>query len=658
MNSANKPYLIDAIIGNSRMLASLSRDGRVHRLWWPHIDHPQHVDILRSGLLVDGRVTWLDDASDGWQHETAYEDRTNVLVSRACSAACPIEVEIRQFVQPDNEVLVRHFSFRNRSEQTVQGTFIHYTSFHIGDSPLYNTVLFDQERDALAHFRREYFFMIGGSNVCTQYQSGQNAWQAAASGQLNGNTIDMSPDGALSWELVIPPGNISMLTVYIAAGSSQDEAATALTQARQLGYVRAYERTVEYWRQFLARTVACPVEREDVRRLYERSLLTMKLLADEQSGAVVAAPECDEHFSRCGGYGFCWGRDAAFIATAMDMSGLSDLASRFYDWALTAQSADGSWQQRHYHDGRLAPSWGLQIDEGASILWGMWQHYLSEPSQAFADRVWPAVQRGARFLLGFLDPETGLPLPSIDLWEERTGVHLYSAAAVYGGLQGAAAFAGLQRDEELAGRCREAAERIRRQIIDHCWNEERAAYLRGVKLQVDARTYDEALRAGKRGSVSTDSKGYRTYILAEDPVLDVSLLGLCVPFGVLPADDPRMARTADAIEAALTVPNVGGLKRYENDPYIGGNPWILTTLWLCQYRIQQGRVDAAWPLLQWAIDHQTDTGLLSEQIDRVTGKPAWVVPLTWSHAMFVLAVHKLAEATAAFPSAGTGSAEA
>jgi len=658
LNPANKPYLVDAIIGNSRMLASLARNGRVHRLWWPHIDYPQHVDILRSGLILDDRVTWIDDESEGWQHQGAYLERTNIFVSQACSASNPVEVEISQFVLPDSDVLVRHFSIRNLSKQTLQGALIHYSSFHIRDNVLYNTVLFEDEHDALTHFHREYFFSVGGSNVCTQYQAGHNAWQAASSGSLNGKSIDMSPDGALSWDLVIPPGSICKLTVYVAAGSTQEEAVAALEHARSLGYVRACERTAEYWRQYLAQTTPCPVDRADIRSLYERSLLTMKLLTDEQSGAVIAAPEFDEHFSRCGGYGFCWGRDAAFIATAMDKSGLSDLASRFYDWALTAQSADGSWQQRHYHDGRLAPSWGLQIDEGASILWGMWQHYLAWQNPQFAELAWPAVRRGAHFLLSKLDPETGLPLPSVDLWEERTGEHLYSAAAAYGGLQGAAAFAELRGDGELALQCRTAAERIREQIIDRCWNEERAAYLRGLKLQVDARTYEEALQAGKAGTIEVDSKGYRTYILAEDPTLDVSLLGLCIPFGVLPADDERMALTADAIEAALTVPGVGGLMRYEGDPYIGGNPWILTTLWLCQYRIQQGRLESARELLQWAIDHQTGVGLLSEQIDRETGKPAWVIPLTWSHAMFVLAVHMLAEANAAASSASHSSSEA
>lgn len=626
------------------MLASLAKNGRMYRLWWPHIDHPQHVDILRSGLILNGHTTWFDDEADGWHHEASYIDRTNLYKVKASSDTYPIEAELEQFALPEEDVIIRHYSFRNRGQQTIQGAFVHYSSFHMCDIERYQTVMFDAEHDAITHFHREYFFMLGGSNVCTQYQAGKDAWGTATESRLDGNPIDMAPDGAIAWNLNIPPGGVSELTVYIAAGSTHTEAASALERARSLGYVRSREQTKAYWHRFLSETVACPIERDEIRTLYERSLLTMKLLSDERSGAVIAAPEVDEHFRRCGGYAFCWGRDAAFIATAMDRCGLSDLAERFYDWALNAQSADGSWQQRHYHDGRLAPSWGLQIDEGGSILWGMWQHYTLNHDRAFADRVWPAVRRGAQFLIGRLDPETGLPLPSNDLWEERSGEHLYSAAAVFGGLQAAASFAELQQEPELARPWRAAAERIRQQIVDRCWNEERSSYLRGLKLQVDAQVYEEAVRSGKEASLTVDAKGYKTYYLEEDPVIDVSLLGLSVPFDLFPADDPRMAMTADAVEAALTAPGVGGIMRYEDDPYIGGNPWILTTLWLCQYRVRQGKLEAARELLQWAIDHQTEMGLLPEQVDRETGKPAWVIPLTWSHAMFVLAVHMLAEA--------------
>ena len=117
------------------------------------------------------------------------------------------------------------------------------------------------------------------------------------------------------------------------------------------------------------------------------------------------------------------------------------MTRRFYRWTLKVQNPDGSWDQRHYLDGFLAPCWGMQIDETGSILWGMWRHFEETGDRSFLEEVWEAVERGAEFLIGFLDPETGLPRPSRDLWEERDGEHTYSAAAVFGGLIGAAEIA-------------------------------------------------------------------------------------------------------------------------------------------------------------------------------------------------------------------------
>jgi len=119
-----------------------------------------------------------------------------------------------------------------------------------------------------------------------------------------------------------------------------------------------------------------------------------------------------------------------------------------------------------------------------------------------------------------------------------------------------------------------------------------------------------------------------------------------VPFDLFPADDERVAKTAAAVERYLGTSPAGGIKRYEDDPYIGGNPWIITTLWLARYLVKAGRMEEALRWFRWAVDHRTELDLLPEQVDRNTGKPAWVVPLTWSHAMFVLTVLDLLEAGA------------
>jgi len=187
----------------------------------------------------------------------------------------------------------------------------------------------------------------------------------------------------------------------------------------------------------------------------------------------------------------------------------------------------------------------------------MYQHYRHIGDEAFARRVWPAVRRGAEFLLPFRDDETGLPLPSKDLWEEREAIHTYSAAAVYGGLSAAAEFARLAEEEALASSWQEAADRIKRAIGELCWNEARSCLYRGLRLTVDESRFKQAKAEGASGRVEELPKGYPRYVLDVDPVIDISLVGVSVPFEALPADSEKMRKTADAVEAALTVPVVG-----------------------------------------------------------------------------------------------------
>jgi len=43
-------------------------------------------------------------------------------------------------------------------------------------------------------------------------------------------------------------------------------------------------------------------------------------------------------------------------------------------------------------------------------------------------------------------------------------------------------------------------------------------------------------------------------------------------------------------------------------------------------------------LIEWVIDHDTELGLLSEQVNKSNGSPISAVPLAWSHAFLILAV--------------------
>jgi GH15 family glucan-1,4-alpha-glucosidase len=108
------------------------------------------------------------------------------------------------------------------------------------------------------------------------------------------------------------------------------------------------------------------------------------------------------------------------------------------------------------------------------------------------------------------------------------------------------------------------------------------------------------------------------------------------------------------IRRKLSMPiNQGfGIKRYENDSYIEGNPWVVTTLWLSEAmfalaldlprEIEEKYDETVNKLtsdgikfLKCALAGATSTGLLPEQMDKSTGKPAWAVPLGWSESLML-----------------------
>ncbi|WP_044641451.1 glycoside hydrolase family 15 protein [Risungbinella massiliensis] len=638
----NKPYLNEAVIGNSSMLIALGSTGEIYRMWWPNIDMPQHVESWKSGIrLTNGSETsWIEERED-WTHHQSYVAKTNILQTTATyrnQEELPLTVVNTDWVLPNKDVLLRHYQFTNSSTSKLEIEFFVCASLTVAEGRHYHTVSFEPDIDGLVYFRQNYAFTLSSANVCKGYTTG-NVFAQVATGHLNGNSIAMESEGALSYRIQIPAKSTVDFPIYLASGHTIQEAKQNLVETKELSVTSLFEETKEYWTAYLEKTISLQHLDQQAIQIYERSLLVFALMSDRKTGTVIAAPEFDEAFVECGGYAYCWGRDAAFIATAFDQAGLTHLSRSFYQWALTAQDADGSWQQRHYHDGTLAPSWGLQIDEGASLIWGMYQHYLNTSDPAFLHEIWEAVKKGTEFLVEFLDPQTGLPLPSNDLWEERFAEHTYSAAAVYGGISAAAEIAKVMGIEEYATKWSAVAIVLKKAIEDKVFDPKTNRFYRGLKLSVNQQVYEDALQAGRKGYIDQDQKGYQRYVLEIDPILDISLVGLSIPFGILSADDERMVATANAIEETCTSPVVGGIRRYENDDYIGGNPWILTTLWLAQLRIKQGRMEDATRLFQWAIDHASPLGLLPEQVDQQTGEPAWVLPLTWSHAMFVLTAH-------------------
>ncbi len=636
-----KTYFNSAIIGNSSMLGCLGDKGELVRLFWPNIDYPQHVDGFFTGIYFtefENSTLWMD--RDIFKHSQRYICDTNVVETVFEAIDRGIKITQTDFVLPESDVLVRNYSIENICNNELNLGFSAYSSI-ITTNPAVAGSLFDFDTDALIHYRHNYYISVCADREACQFQLGNNAFDAASTTVLKSNdNVGMMPDGAILWKLgAFLPGEKKTFNLYLCAAHTLKDIKKAAKKTKLMDSDMELKKTIEYWHGFLKNSVAINTGRSDLDDLYRRSLLVFKLMSDKKTGGLLAAPEIDEEFTRCGRYAYCWGRDAAFITEAMDKSGLHEAVDKFYRWAASVQNEDGSWEQRYHMDGNLGPSWGLQVDETGTLVWGILGHYKNSGNRGFLSEMWEAASRAVNFLTDFIDEETGLPAPSFDLWEERLGEHFYSSAAVLAGIKAGIEISEiLGKDIDSIGKWKKTAENIEASIIEHFWKENEKRFIRSIRVKLNPWGCENSENTT---FVKINPKGYKRDVTLEDWIVDISLLGISVPFGILDTEDFRIKSTVELVEKVLSNPGVGGIKRYEYDNYIGGNPWILTTLWAALYHSENGNSEKALEYLDWAARGCTDIGLLPEQVGKDDGKPQWVIPLTWSHAMFVLVLFKL-----------------
>jgi len=125
-----------------------------------------------------------------------------------------------------------------------------------------------------------------------------------------------------------------------------------------------------------------------------------------------------------------------------------------------------------------------------------------------------------------------------------------------------------------------------------------------------------------------------------DANIDISILGASVPFNVFSVKEKKMINTVENINLNLRT-YTGGYKRFQGDHYMGGNPWIIATLWMALYYIEEGEKKKAKECLEFVIKSSAEHGYLPEQVNNDTLKPAWVIGLGWSHAMYIIVLEKL-----------------
>lgn len=630
----------NAILGNDKLLVSMGEKGDLLGLFYPRRDWAQHVGESKACIYKGGKLLWLD--SPEWNVKQEYLGNTNIIKTHLAHFS-GIEVSIHDFVHQSSPVLVRKYEIT--SKEHISGKFYYYSNFQVGETHRKNSAFCDVNSGLLVQYMQNFYIGLTSAPGFEEWQVGkiqENGWVASAKndmedGQLQQNMEDIGEmDNSIGWDLNLQSGETVTITQFITIASERqaiyDLLGDVLKQSPADIMHGSEDSSVRWLSKKRSLELSAleddPLLKKEVRSLYDRSLLSLNLLTDPDEGSCVASPEFDPAFEMCGGYGFCWNRDAVEVVLALMNAGYPEYAGKFFGWCKRTQLPDGSWFQRYWLDGKEAPSWGnfddsTQIDETGSTLYAI-DHYYRElegtKRDEFLETIRETVCKGAEYLIR--RTEQGLHDPCRCLWESEIGIFTYTSAAIYAGLKGAAHLAEENNEHILAEKWSGRAELVRKRTIEKLWLKE-GYFSRGI----------------------IESNVNRT--------VDSSMIGTFVPFVLLSPNDPderaMILSMIEHIEKALRVPVNGyfGIKRYENDNYIDGNPWVVTTLWLSRALLTLAislenkndeydlLVNKAVEYIKWTMRSATSTGLLSEQVDRNTGKAAWARPLGWSCALFI-----------------------
>jgi glucoamylase len=610
------PISEQGVIGNGQMLATIGKRGELRYLFWPTIDYPQHVLASLPGMFYSKENTskfgWLTDLP--WEQKQEYFENTNILLTAFKNSEAEISLTATDLVLPDTNVLIRHFLFQNASLSDVFLRFFYYNDLAISETDIDDAAYYVEKQDAIIHYKRNFYFTYGGTakssgHQCGVHGEGSDAFEDVYDSQLSGDSLVLyegtrAVNSCLSWDIgTLRSNEAKALAVLIVMGSNEEEVLKVLQENRLRKIEEHLKSTENFWKTWIS-GFKRDFGDEQLSRMVKRSLLALKLLADKNHGGIVAAPCMEPE------YRFCWPRDATYVAYALDKCGFNEEPERFYHWCKRAQEPEGGLYQRYYIEAKIrGPCWSSQIDEIATVIWGIGQHFELTADRGFIESMWSTIEKAASLMCASINSDTSL-VQSVGLWEEKFGSHTYSNAAVCGALETSARIAKLMGKNSLYEKWSNAAEKVKNALLELAWDSQRNLFIKTFNPR--------------------------------DESLDVSLLSLAFPFEVLPARDERMMRTALAIEKAFNY-GVGGIGRYPRDMYYSGNPWILASLWLALYYEKLKDVDKMERLTKWTIDHATDIGLLSEQVDKLTGASISAVPLAWSHAFFILAIHDLDE---------------
>jgi len=377
--------------------------------------------------------------------------------------------------------------------------------------------------------------------------------------------------------------------------------------------------TVRFWQTWTKQTRYKGPYREAV----ERSALAIKGLTDGKTGAVIAAATTSLPETIGGGrnwdYRYTWVRDSTTMLTSLIRLGHDYECRQFAEWirnttagrAAELQIMYGIGGERILTETELPHLSGYRGSRPVRIGNGAWDQTQHDTYGWLLASTWfTAAHTGELGVhddphyVRFLDEVVELAIEGFDvvdegIWEVRGGAQHFLFSKL---LMWLAVDLGTRLIEQhdgaaaVPGRWRSARDEMRRRIETEGFDREQGVFTQAF------------------GSTALDAAA------------------LQIPnVGFLPADDPRVLATIEAIDRELGVN--GHIYRYRGDDGLDGNEgsFVFCTLWMVNALARSGQVKRARERFDMVLSHSNDLGLLAEEIDPHSGELLGNFPQAFSH---------------------------
>lgn len=557
-----KPSRIEdyALIGDCEAAALVSKTGSIDWLCWPNFSSPACFAAL-LGNASNGR--WQIAPANAYRVRRRYLDHTLILETTYITAKGKVS-------------LTDFMPIRGRHSDIVR--IVHGVE---GEVPMTLELAFRPDFGRTVpwlqhHYRHSYTATAGPGTVYLR------------TGMAAGAEIRFE-NGTMAADFSVRKGQtLAFVLTYASATEPAPRPVNPLLALRQ---------TTAFWTKWAARGAYKGKWAAEV----ERSLITLKALTYRPTGGIIAAPTSSLPEQRGGAlnwdYRYCWLRDATFTLLAFLNAGYTDEALAWEAWLLRAVAGDPSQVQIMY-----GLSGERQIEE-SEIPW-LPGYANSRPVRTgnaashqlqldiygeMADALYQARHAGICSHARDLDVQHKLvdhlrkiwQQPDAGIWEERGKPRQFTYSK-------AMAWVSLDRAIKSIERHRmngpvEQWKKVRRQI------------------------HDEVCRKG------FDRRLNSFVVHFGSKKVDGSLLLLPL-VGFLPATDPRILGTLEAIEKQLL--SGGLLLRFRPASKAQQEgAFLACSFWLAQVFALVGRKADARKLFQKLLKLRNDVGLLSEEYD-------------------------------------------